>query len=246
MKKHITLLALLLLFPCLSGCGQSRGETPPEQLITPHYEVSMPDFTFAPEPKEIHTAEGGIKVVPPPQTASAPESSAQAESGPEPVTPETVWEQDKTVTYHAYTLPEKAALDETGCIGLLTIPAIELAVNVYEAADKDGMMEIMGKQGAAHFFNTSAWDGNCGISAHNGGVPTEISFENLHILNIGDTVGYSSALGERAYTVTEIQEIADDDWSYLSRTNDNRITLITCVSGKPDKRLMVQATETGV
>ena len=29
----------------------------------------------------------------------------------------------------------------------------------------------------------------------------------------------------------------------LSRTDDNRITMITCITGKPDLRLMVQAKE---
>ena len=43
--------------------------------------------------------------------------------------------------------------------------------------------------------------------------------------------------------MTEVREIAGDDWSYLSRTDDNRITMITCITGKPDLRLMVQARE---
>ena len=37
--------------------------------------------------------------------------------------------------------------------------------------------------------------------------------------------------------------IAEDDWSYLGRTGENKITLITCISGQPTKRLVVQAAE---
>lgn len=50
-------------------------------------------------------------------------------------------------------------------------------------------------------------------------------------------------LGTRYYTVGTIEIIDDDDWSYLGRTEDNRITLITCVAGQDDKRLVVQAVE---
>ena len=62
-------------------------------------------------------------------------------------------------------------------------------------------------------------------------------------LEAGDTLTYQTAQGERQYQVTEVREIAGDDWSYLSRTDDNRITMITCITGKPDLRLMVQAKE---
>ena len=34
-----------------------------------------------------------------------------------------------------------------------------------------------------------------------------------------------------------------EDWSWLGRTADNRLTLTTCVTGKPDKRFLVQAVQ---
>ena len=37
--------------------------------------------------------------------------------------------------------------------------------------------------------------------------------------------------------------IEETDWSYLQETEDNRITLITCVANKPKNRLCVQAVE---
>ena len=37
--------------------------------------------------------------------------------------------------------------------------------------------------------------------------------------------------------------IEETDFSYLKSTDDNRITLITCVSGQKEKRLCVQAVE---
>jgi len=37
--------------------------------------------------------------------------------------------------------------------------------------------------------------------------------------------------------------IEDTDWSYLQKTKENRITLITCVKNQPTKRLCVQGIE---
>ena len=64
-------------------------------------------------------------------------------------------------------------------------------------------------------------------------------------MEVGDELSYKTDLGERSYAVTTVKEIQDDDWSYLMRYDDelNRITMITCITGKPDMRLMVQATE---
>ena len=54
---------------------------------------------------------------------------------------------------------------------------------------------------------------------------------------------YKTALRERQYAVSKIREIPQDNWDYLMRTEDKRLTLITCITGKPDSRLMVQAVE---
>ena len=37
--------------------------------------------------------------------------------------------------------------------------------------------------------------------------------------------------------------IEETDWSYLQETEENKITLITCISNQPSKRLCVQAVE---
>ena len=48
---------------------------------------------------------------------------------------------------------------------------------------------------------------------------------------------------DKEQEVTEIKEIDETDWSMLGRTEDNRITMTTCIDGKPSKRLVVQAVE---
>jgi len=152
-------------------------------------------------------------------------------------TPDTVWESDSVVTWNAFTLPEMVAF-EAGNVGVLSIPRIGLDVNVYQTEDQ---MEAM-DHGVAHFKSTSAWDGNIGLSAHNRTASGQGEFfRDLHLLVVGDTLIYQTALGMREYRVTTIHNISDEDWSYLFRTADNRLTLITCIDNHPDRRLMVQA-----
>ncbi len=93
-----------------------------------------------------------------------------------------------------------------------------------------------------HFDNTKFWDGNVGLAAHNRGYPINY-FENVKDLTINDEIIYKTPYGERKYEVTMYKVIEQTDWSNLQETDDNRITLITCVRNKPEKRLCVQAIE---
>lgn len=237
MKQLSILLALLFAMCGLSGCGEQTLPQPNE-LQTPQYSISLlPEEEMVQIPaEEIHSGEG-IKVIG--GENNTPISDAEIAAAFASFTPDTLWEQDATVTYNAFTLPEKAAFAEDGNIGILTIPALRLTVNVYEAADE---MEAM-DNGAAHFKSTSAWDGNVGISAHNVNFDgTDGHFKNLHKLEIGNSIGYETALGSRGYTVTSVKTISQEDWSGLSRSTENQLTLITCISGQPEKRLMIKAS----
>ena len=131
-----------------------------------------------------------------------------------------------------------------GSIGILCIPRFGLSAPVYEAA-VGSEMEAMTK-GVAHFAVTSAWNGNIGLCSHNEAPTGAVAyFRDLYLLELGDVLTYETALGQRQYFVTENREIAANDWSYLKRSEDglNRITLITCSTGKPESRRMVQALE---
>ncbi len=252
MKKLVILALITALCLTATGCGGAK-EPAPDQLQTPQYSVSPPeDFTPPPE-DEIHTASDGVKVIAPsmaPETATAKSDIAEeAESAassvvayqqiPAVITPETIWDEDAVVTYNAFTLPEKAAFDD-GNIGVLSIEKIGLTVNVYESDDQ---MEDMSR-GLAHFKSTSAWDGNCALSGHNSTASGYGAyFKDLHLLVAGDTVTYRTALGERDYKVTAVKTIGDEDWSGLSRSPDNMLTLITCTFNDASKRLMVRAIQ---
>ena len=148
--------------------------------------------------------------------------------------PEEVWPDGGGVGAADFTLPETVT-EEDGSIGTITIPAVGIEMEVFET---DDAMEDM-RKGAAHFKSTSAWNGNIGLSGHN----YKNQFGPLTRIAKEDVIAYETMLGTRYYTVGTIEIIDDDDWSYLGRTEDNRITLITCVAGQDDKRLVVQAVE---
>lgn len=231
MKRFSVLFLAALLMATFAACGEKGID--PAQLSTPQYEASSDGLPeFSPEEDSVHTAEDGVLVV-------RPEGLSMEQN--KPATPDTVWEQDAVATYNAFTLPEKAMLDEeNGSIGVLSIPALGLSVNVYEAEDE---MEAMSR-GVAHFKSTSAYDGNVGLSAHNINFDgTDGYFKNLHTLKTGDTVSYKTALGEREYEVSLVKTISETDWSYLSRSTENRLTMVTCISGKPTQRVLVQAIQ---
>ena len=231
MKRFSVLFLAALLMATFAACGEKN--TDPAQLSTPQYEASSGSLPeFSPEEDSVHTAEDGVLVV-------RPEGLSMEQD--KPTSPDTVWEQDAVATYNAFTLPEKAMLDEeNGSIGVLSIPALGLSVNVYEAEDE---MEAMSR-GIAHFKSTSAYDGNVGLSAHNINFDgTDGYFKNLYTLKTGDTVSYKTALGKREYEVSLVKTISETDWIYLSRSTENRLTMVTCISGKPTQRVLVQAVQ---
>ena len=79
-----------------------------------------------------------------------------------------------------------------GSLGTLKIPAIGLSVKVYEGTGSATLAK-----GAGHFSNTSLWDGNCCIAAHNRG--TNNYFGKIHTLESGDTITWTTKLGTRTY-----------------------------------------------
>ena len=90
-----------------------------------------------------------------------------------------------------------------------------------------------------HLSNSPYFNGNVCLAAHN----TSKFWAKLNTLENGDTITYTSFLGTKEYVVSNIKTIDETDWSDTENTEDNRITLITCVKGQKEKRLCVQALE---
>lgn len=123
-------------------------------------------------------------------------------------------------------------------IGTLTIPDILLDnAPIRESVDLSTLSQTIG-----HFPSTSIYEGNVGLASHNSGNQGDF-FKNLKKIKVGSEIFYQTNYGTKRYVVTVKEIIDEEDWSYLQETEDNRITLITCVSGQKEKRLCVQAVE---
>lgn len=125
-------------------------------------------------------------------------------------------------------------IDGETVIGVIKIDKIDFEGLVYEGTSLDTLAK-----GVGHFESTSFFDGNVGLAAHN----SDKYWAKLHTLEVGDEITYVSFLGTRNYKVSSIEKISETDWSKLSNTNSNILTLLTCVKDKPVQRLCVQAIE---
>ena len=74
-------------------------------------------------------------------------------------------------------------------------------------------------------------------------LPQNNYFENLKKLQIGDEITYIYKGKEKNYEVSKISIIKDTDWSMLENTEENELTLITCVENEPEYRRCVKAEE---
>lgn len=126
---------------------------------------------------------------------------------------------------------------DAGHIGTLKIPAIGLSVRVYQGTDSATL-----SKGAGHFTDTSIWNGNVAIAAHNRGVNNH--FGKLHTLSVGDKITLTTKIGSRDYQVYSVAKIAADDLTVLGESADNILTLVTCVADQPQYRWCVQARAT--
>lgn len=119
----------------------------------------------------------------------------------------------------------------------IEIPKVKLVAPISEGTSQEVMLEFVG-----HFENTAIWNGNVGLAAHNRGYPINY-FSKLKDLKKGDKIVYKTKYGMKTYSVNIITVIEDTDWSYLQKTKENKITLITCVENKPSQRLCIQGKE---
>lgn len=119
----------------------------------------------------------------------------------------------------------------------LEIPRIFLEAEISEGTSKEVMDVAIG-----HFEESSKTTGNICLAAHNRGYPVNY-FQNLKLLKKGDTIYYRHKEFTKEYIVTENNIIADTDWTYLEETEENTITLITCIENEPEYRRCVRGIE---
>ena len=160
------------------------------------------------------------------QSASAAGSGTVTVSGSRPYTGEKHTEVTSDLYYSG------------GYLGTLKIPVLGLSVKVYQGAGSATLAK-----GAGHFEESSIWDGNVAIAAHNRGVNNH--FGEIHTLSIGDRITLTTKLGTRTYAVTSIAKVSETDRSGLAATAENTLTLYTCVRDQSAYRWCVTASEVG-
>ena len=119
----------------------------------------------------------------------------------------------------------------------IEIPAISLTANISEGTEKEVLNKYVG-----HFEETSLEEGNVGLAAHNRGYNVNY-FEDLKKLKESDLIIYRHNEFEMEYEVIKNKIITDTDWEVLENTEENTLTLITCVENEPNYRRCVQAVE---
>ena len=129
-------------------------------------------------------------------------------------------------------------INDNDVIGKLTIPDILLK----EAPIKEGTELSILSEAIGHFKSTSIYSGNVGLASHNSGGKGDY-FKNLKNIKIGSEIYYESQYGVKRYIVDTKEIIEETDFTYLENSDENKITLITCVAGQRSKRLCVQAKE---
>lgn len=134
-------------------------------------------------------------------------------------------------------VPKTQTIDNNEKIWKLEIEKIELIADISEGTDKETLNKYIG-----HFEETQKENGNIGLAAHNRGYDVNY-FEKLKQLEEGDEIKYKHDNYEKTYEVTKNIIIKDTDWTYLEDTEENQLTLITCVENEPEYRRCVQAVE---
>lgn len=119
----------------------------------------------------------------------------------------------------------------------IKIPSLKLDAPITEGTTQEDLRRTVG-----HFEMTSKWTGNVVLAGHNRGYRCNF-FQEIKNLKKGDIINYSTEKGEKSYKVVLNKVIKETDWTYVQKTKDNRITLITCEENRRAYRRCIQGIE---
>lgn len=125
-------------------------------------------------------------------------------------------------------------IDGRKVIGTIEIEKIDYKGIVYENTELSTL-----KYGVGHFTSSPYINGNVCLAAHN----TDQFWARLKELSTGDKILYKTFWENKSYEVFNSSIIDETDFSLLENSDQNIITLITCVKNNKPKRLCVQAKE---
>ena len=140
------------------------------------------------------------------------------------------------VSYVGYTEVTDDLYYSSGHLGTLKIPELDLSVKIYQGTGSSTLAK-----GVGHFTETSIWDGNVALAAHNRGANSY--FGEIHTLELGDRITLTTKMGTRTYEVYSVSKVSETDTSALASSTDNLLTLYTCVRNQSQYRWCVQARQ---
>lgn len=117
----------------------------------------------------------------------------------------------------------------------LEIPKVGLVADIAEGTSSEILNRYIG-----HFEETSKEKGNIALAAHNRGYPVNY-FKDLKELEIGDEIYYTYNGPPELYEVNNKKIIKDTEVEILEDTDEDILTLITCVENEPELRRCIQA-----
>ena len=127
--------------------------------------------------------------------------------------------------------------ENSDIIGHLKIDSINLNAPIKDGTDMSTLKTAIG-----HFKETAYFNGNICFAAHNRGYNQNF-FERLNEVKEGDRIEYITKYTTQIYYVTEIKEVEETDLSVLNPTEQDQVTMITCIKNQKEKRLCVIATK---
>ena len=116
----------------------------------------------------------------------------------------------------------------------LKIPKIDLYAEISEGTASQTLNKYIG-----HFEESKKESGNICLAAHNRGYDVNY-FSRVKELEIGDEIYYFINENEYKYKIDEILVIYETDWTVIENTEEDRITLITCIENRDAYRLCVR------
>ncbi len=119
----------------------------------------------------------------------------------------------------------------------LKIPKIDLYAEIAEGTDSQTLNKYIG-----HFEESKKESGNICLAAHNRGYDVNY-FSRVKELEIGDEIYYLINENEYKYKIDEILVIYETDWTVIENTEEDRITLITCIENRDAYRLCVRGVK---
>lgn len=117
----------------------------------------------------------------------------------------------------------------------LEIPKVGLVADIAEGTSSEILNRYIG-----HFEETEKENGNVALAAHNRGYPVNY-FKDLKELEIGDEIYYTYNGTPKLYEVNNKKIIKDTEVEILEDTDEDILTLITCVENEPELRRCIQA-----